>query len=82
METHQIHLLEGYITPPRVVGLSDPMKTPENTHDILDGEDTTLDYVFNVLQQDQSHDSSCTPQPPISGMSHMFPTYFPHSSPI
>jgi hypothetical protein len=82
METQQIHLSKGYITPPRVSGPSDPMQTPEQPHDILTRVDTTIDSAFKLLQPDQSHASSRTPHPPISGISHIFQTYFPHSSPI
>jgi hypothetical protein len=78
METQQIHLSEGYITPPRVLGPFDPMQTPEQPHDILARVDTTIDSSFKLLQQDQSHASSRTPHPPYL----VSPIYFKLLSPI
>jgi hypothetical protein len=84
MESQQLHPSEGFTTPPRVSGPSNPIQTPEQPfgHEIFNRLDTTIDSTFKLLHRDPSHASSHAPHPPTSGISHMFQTSFPHPSPI
>jgi hypothetical protein len=49
METQQIHLSDGYITPPRVLGPFEPMQTCEKPQDILTRVDTIIESSFKLL---------------------------------